>query len=316
VFDDEEGVDAGGVRKEYYQLMTAQLLHPDFGMFKYYPESRLLWFNSDSFESDREFELIGKLLGIAIYNSIIIDLRMPSALYKKLKKKRCNLDDLAELQPDLAKGFRELLSFDGNVEETFGQVFQMSYDFFGERRTIDLKEDGANIAVTNDNRVEYVDLYVNYVMEKSVEVQFGSFERGFRKVCGGPSIDLFEAKELELLVCGSNTLNFEELRMGTKYDDGYDENSIAIHNLWKILLEFDEEEKRQFLKFLSGSDRSPIDGLRKLEMVVSKNGNEDNRLPSAHTCFNHLLLPEYSTIEIMREKLKYAITQSEGFGLR
>ena len=94
VFDDEEGVDAGGVRKEYYQLMTAQLLHPDYGMFKYYPESRLLWFNSDSFESDREFELIGKLLGIAIYNSIIIDLRMPSALYKKLKKKRCNLDGI------------------------------------------------------------------------------------------------------------------------------------------------------------------------------------------------------------------------------
>ena len=205
VFDDEEGVDAGGVRKEYYQLMTSQLLHPDYGMFKYYPESRLLWFNSDSFESDREFELIGKLLGIAIYNSIIIDLRMPSALYKKLKKKRCNLDgndfllyfklllslslllllDLAELQPDLAKGFRDLLAFDGNVEETFCQVFQMSYDFFGERRTIDLKEDGANILVTNDNRQEYVDLYIYYVMEKSVEIQFGSFERGFRKVCGG-----------------------------------------------------------------------------------------------------------------------------------
>jgi len=61
----------------------------------------------------------------------------------------------------------------------------MSYDFFGERRTIDLKEDGANILVTNDNRQEYVDLYINYVMEKSVEIQFGSFERGFRKVCGG-----------------------------------------------------------------------------------------------------------------------------------
>ena len=93
--------------------------------------------------------------------------------------------DLAELQPDLAKGFRDLLAFDGNVEETFCQVFQMSYDFFGERRTIDLKEDGANILVTNDNRQEYVDLYIYYVMEKSVEIQFGSFERGFRKVCGG-----------------------------------------------------------------------------------------------------------------------------------
>ena len=64
------------------------------------------------------------------------------------------------------------------------------------------------------------------------------------------------------------------------------------------------------------SDRSPIDGLSKLEFVVSKNGTEDSRLPSAHTCFNHLLLPDYSSIEAMREKLKFAIYHSEGFGLR
>jgi ubiquitin-protein ligase E3 A len=87
-------------------------------------------------------------------------------------------------------------------------------------------------------------------------------------------MDLFEAKELELLVCGSKTLNFEELRSGARYDDGYDENSTSIHNFWKIVLEFDEDEKRVFLKFLSGSDRSPIDGLGKLEMVISKNGSE------------------------------------------
>ena len=53
------------------------MLDPDFGMFKYYEESRLLWFNSDSLESSMEFELIGILLVIAIYNSIIVDLRMP-----------------------------------------------------------------------------------------------------------------------------------------------------------------------------------------------------------------------------------------------
>jgi ubiquitin-protein ligase E3 A len=64
------------------------------------------------------------------------------------------------------------------------------------------------------------------------------------------------------------------------------------------------------------SDRSPIDGLSKLAFVVSRNGTEDDRLPSAHTCFNHLLLPAYSSIDVMRVKLRYAITQSEGFGLR
>ncbi|CAE7797574.1 Herc4, partial [Symbiodinium microadriaticum] len=78
VFDNEEGIDAGGVRKEFYQIMMKQLLDPSFGMFRYFEESRLLWFNSDSFESESEFELIGILLGVAIYNSVIIDFKMPS----------------------------------------------------------------------------------------------------------------------------------------------------------------------------------------------------------------------------------------------
>jgi ubiquitin-protein ligase E3 A len=101
-------------------------------------------------------------------------------------------------------------------------------------------------------------------------------------------MDLFEAKELELLVCGSKALNFEELRMGAKYDDGYDENSKTIDSFWTILLDFDEDEKRLFLKFLSGSDRSPIDGLAKLEMVISKNGSEGNSVTLYYNNLNNL----------------------------
>jgi ubiquitin-protein ligase E3 A len=71
----------------------------------------------------------------------------------------------------------------------------------------------------------------------------------------------------------------------------------------------------QSIHFLC-SDRSPIEGLSQLGFVISRNGNDDTRLPSAHTCFNHLLLPQYSSEDIMRDKLKYAIEHSEGFGLR
>jgi hypothetical protein len=153
-------------------------------------------------------------------------------------------------------------------------------------------------------------------MDVSIDPQFKAFEVGFRKVIDGFSMNLFEAKELELLICGSHTLDFDELERGSVYDDGYDENSQAIHNFWEIVKSYDETEKKLFLKFVSGSDRSPIEGLSKLKLVISKNGDDNSRLPSAHTCFNHLLLPEYSSIDIMREKLNYAITQAEGFGLR
>ena len=108
----------------------------------------------------------------------------------------------------------------------------------------------------------------------------------------------------------------DELKSGTTYEDGYDEDSPIISMFWDVIMAYNEEEKKLFLKFITGSDRSPIDGLSKLKFVISKNGNDDTRLPSAHTCFNHLLLPEYSAFEILESKLKLAITNSEGFGLR
>lgn len=79
---------------------------------------------------------------------------------------------------------------------------------------------------------------------------------------------------------------------------------------------FDEEEKRLVLKFVTGSDRAPINGLESLPFVISRNGPDNEQLPSAHTCFNHLLLPDYATFEKLDRKLKLAIHQSEGFGLK
>jgi len=254
---------------------------------------------------------------MAIYNSIILDLKMPSFIYKKLKGCPLGIEDLEELNPGLARGLKALLSFDGRgMRETFETTFQISFERFGEVVTVDLKENGGEIFVDETNRQEYVDLYVDYVLNRSVQSQFESFNRGFQKVCGGVALDIFEAKELELLICGNPVLDMQDLRDGASYDDGYDAESKAIHMFWEVVLKFNEEEKRLFLKFLTGSDRSPIDGLSKLKFVISKNGTDDVRLPSAHTCFNHLLLPDYSCVSVLEAKLKLAISNAEGFGLR
>ena len=70
------------------------------------------------------------------------------------------------------------------------------------------------------------------------------------------------------------------------------------------------------LKFATGSDRAPINGLSSLTFVISRNGPDSDRLPTSHTCFNHLLLPDYASEEKLEDKLKRAIRQAEGFGLR
>ncbi|EQC25803.1 hypothetical protein SDRG_16351 [Saprolegnia diclina VS20] len=314
-FIGEEGVDEGGVQKEFFQIITRQLLDPNFGMFIADDETRTLWFNCDSYESTTEFELIGVLLGLAIYNGVILELHFPSLVYKKLMGLPVTLHDLEASQPALGKGLRQLLAFDGDVESVFQRSFELSYEVFGQVKTIELVPGGKDMAVTAANRDEYVAKYVEYVTTTSVAQQYGAFHRGFHFVCGGHALELFRPEELELLICGSPELDFEALEEVAHYDDGFSAESPSIQYFWSVVHAFSLDEKKALLKFCTGSDRAPIRGLSNMVFVISRNGPDSDRLPTAHTCFNHLLLPEYATREKMKDRLELAITQAEGFGL-
>lgn len=89
----------------------------------------------------------------------------------------------------------------------------------------------------------------------------------------------------------------------------------AVKWLWEIVQEMDDEEQRRFLKFFTGSDRSPIGGLGNLRCIIQRDGTDSLKLPTSHTCFNTLLLPSYKTKEKMTDRLKLAIMNAEGFGL-
>ncbi|ETV92125.1 hypothetical protein, variant 1 [Aphanomyces invadans] len=311
----EEGVDEGGVKKEFFQIIIRELLDPNFGMFLADNETHTLWFNCDSLESTMEFELIGILLGLAIYNGVILELHFPRLVYKKLMDQPVTLEDVELCQPALGKGLRQMLEFDGDVEAVYQRAFEVSYEVFGEVKTVDLVPNGKSINVTNANRKDYVAKYVHYVTTEAVERQYGAFHRGFHLVCGGSALALFRYEELELLVCGSPDLDFDALEAVTHYDDGYTEQSDVIKYFWTVVHGFSVEEKKQLLKFCTGSDRVPIRGLSEMTFVISRNGPDSNKLPTAHTCFNHLLLPEYASQDKLKERLMVAISQAEGFGL-
>ncbi len=88
----------------------------------------------------------------------------------------------------------------------------------------------------------------------------------------------------------------------------------VIRNLWTVVHSLTEEDKRKFLHFCTGSDRAPVRGLGSIPFVIGREPDSE-RLPSSHTCFNHLIVPEYATMEKLEAKLRAAIAQSEGFGL-
>ena len=98
-----------------------------------------------------------------------------------------------------------------DFEELFPLNFTLTQDFFGESRVVELKPNGADISVTKANRSEYVDLYVDYLLNRSVEPQFRAFYDGFHRVCGGRILELFHPQELMDMVCGNENYDWNEL---------------------------------------------------------------------------------------------------------
>lgn len=83
-FKNEPAIDVGGVTKEYLALVVKEVFNPELGMFKYNEDVQLYWFNGATFEPNINFELVGTLMGLAIYNNMFIDMPMAHACYKIL----------------------------------------------------------------------------------------------------------------------------------------------------------------------------------------------------------------------------------------
>lgn len=155
-FYDEEAEDAGGVRKEFFMLLLKEILDPKYGMFKYYADSRFIWFSEDSFEAEGMYTLIGILCGLAIYNYTIIDLPFPVALYKKLLKETVDLSDIKVLSPVLGNSLQSILDYEGSdLTDVFNLTFEISREVYGETKTFALKAGGDSIYVTQENKWVY-----------------------------------------------------------------------------------------------------------------------------------------------------------------
>ncbi|XP_066286892.1 probable E3 ubiquitin-protein ligase HECTD2 [Branchiostoma lanceolatum] len=311
----EQGLDMGGLQKEFFQMITESVFDPNYGMFVYLEESRSLWINGESPESDGEFELVGIILGLAIYNGVILDVHFPMTVYKKLQGETLELADLQDIQPTLASGLQELLNYEGDVEMDLCYTFQVSYESFGHVKTVDLIENGSEVPVNNKNRGEFVRRYVNFLLVDSVERQFEAFSRGFHLVCGGRVLTLFRAEEIELLICGSTELDFDGLEASTVYEDGYSKEHKTVRALWSVVRSLSHKHKKMLLMFITGSDRVPLKGLSTLRITVQRHGSDSERLPTAMTCFNTLLLPSYKDEEKLKNRLLTAIENCKGFGL-
>lgn len=199
-------------------------------------------------------------------------------------------------------------------------IEDLGLDFVLPGTNIELKKDGKDTPVTIDNLNEYLQLVVQFTLVDGVSTQLQAFKEGFQQFFSLSNLQMFYPHELDLLLCGnkSEKWNEKELVDCCRADHGYNIDSRAVKFLFEILSQYGAEEQRLFLQFITGSPKLPVGGFKNLKpnltivrKTVEATSNPDNYLPSVMTCVNYLKLPDYSSIEIMADKLKTAYSEGK-----
>ncbi|XP_071263260.1 probable E3 ubiquitin-protein ligase HERC3 isoform X2 [Salvelinus alpinus] len=161
---------------------------------------------------------------------------------------------------------------------------------------------------------EFVDTYVNYIFNQSVEVVFEEFRKGFFKVCDMDVVEFFQPEELRGVMVGKENFDWETLKQNTVYEGEYHAGHPNIVTFWEVFEELTEDQKKAFLLFLTGCDRVPILGMNQIRMRVQTLLNSSQQhFPEALTCHSLLQLPIYPSKETLQSRLIGAVGHNRGF---
>ena len=167
--------------------------------------------------------------------------------------------------------------------------------------------------VTNANREQYVKDYVFWLTDKSVRPQYEAFARGFYTCLDRTALSIFTAEALQSFIEGIQEIDIDGLQESTIYQEYKADDQVVIW-FWEVVKSWDHHRHKLLLEFVTASDRVPVNGVRAIRFGIQKEGPVDERLPSSHTCFGTLLLPQYSSKEVLERMLGIAVEQAKGFG--
>ncbi|XP_065260897.1 probable E3 ubiquitin-protein ligase HERC6 [Emys orbicularis] len=306
------GLDAGGVTLEFFLYVFEEMVNPQYGMFVYCDPASPMWFPTSPSVEKKKYFLFGILCGLSLFNRIIAFIPFPLAIFKKLLDKKPSLEDLKELSPVVGKSLQAVLDYEyDDIEENLQIHYCVSWD----NKEVDLIPDGSSIAVNNKNKKDFVNKYVDYVFNKSVEVVYEEFKRGFYKVLDREILRFFQPQELMEVAIGNANYDWNKFEKNAVYWGMYTPSHPTIKMFWKVFHELTVAQKKGFLLFLTGSDRIPVMGMDCIKIKFNQHMTmSEDHIPEAQTCYHILILPQYSTIEKLREKLLLAIDNNRGFG--
>ncbi|KAH0671499.1 hypothetical protein KY290_026845 [Solanum tuberosum] len=328
-FQGEEGIDAGGLTREWYQLLSRVIFDKGALLFTTVGNNATFQPNPNSVYQTEHlsyFKFVGRVVAKALFDGQLLDVHFTRSFYKHILGVKVTYHDIEAVDPDYYKNLKWMLEND--VSDIPDLTFSMDADeeklILYEKTEVtdyELKPGGRNIRVTEETKHEYVDLVADHILTNAIRPQINAFLEGFSELVPRELISIFNDKELELLISGLPEIDMEDLKANTEYT-GYTTASTAVQWFWEVVKGFSKEDMARFLQFVTGTSKVPLEGFKALQGIsgpqrfqIHKAYGAPERLPSAHTCFNQLDLPEYTSKEQLQERLLLAIHEaSEGFG--
>ncbi|KAF4029479.1 HECT domain-containing protein [Phytophthora infestans] len=321
----ENAQDAGGPYRETFAQYCEELQSSQLPLMLPTPNSqhnvgvgREKWLLSPGAQSSttlQMLEFLGKLMGASIRSKQYLALNLAPLVWKKLAGERLVLDDLAAVDSMLVNSMSRMRTIDryGVTEEMFEDIVMETFTTLGaDNRVVELKDGGAHLPVTFSSRCEYADLVEQARLHESDD-QAQAIFRGLAKVVPAKLLACFSGAELELMVCGSPEVDVNLLEKCTEYSSCSPTDDHIIW-FWRALRDFSHEERSAFLRFVWGRSRLPASAdefpqrFKLQSFNMERAGRSvDAYMPVAHTCFFSIEIPAYSSENVLREKLLYAI---------
>ncbi|XP_070192440.1 E3 ubiquitin-protein ligase HUWE1-like isoform X3 [Littorina saxatilis] len=325
VFEGEEGQDAGGLLREWYLIISREIFNPNYALFLTSPGDRVTYTINPSSHCNSNhlsyFKFVGRIIAKAIYDNKLLECYFTRSFYKHVLGLAVRYTDMESEDYSFYQGLVFLL--ENKVEHLgYDLTFATEIQEFGVTETRDLIPNGNTTTVAEENKREYVKLVCQMKMTGAIRQQLNAFLEGFYDIIPKNLVAIFTEQELELLISGLPTIDIDDLKANTEYHK-YQPTSLQIQWFWRALRSFDQAERANFLQFVTGTSKVPLQGFAYLEGMngiqkfqIHRDDRSTDRLPSAHTCFNQLDLPAYETYDKLRKMLLLAVSEcSEGFGL-
>ncbi|XP_022773024.1 E3 ubiquitin-protein ligase UPL1-like isoform X2 [Durio zibethinus] len=328
-FQGEEGIDAGGLTREWYQLLSRVIFDKGALLFTTVGNESTFQPNPNSgYQTEHlsYFKFAGRVVGKALYDGQLLDVHFTRSFYKHILGVKVTYLDIEAIDPHYFKNLKWMLEND--ISDVLDLTFSIDADeeklILYERAQVtdyELIPGGRNIKVTEENKHQYVDLVAEHRLTTAIRPQINAFLEGFNELIPRELISIFNDKELELLISGLPDIDLDDMRVNTEYS-GYSAASPVIQWFWEVVQGFSKEDKARLLQFVTGTSKVPLEGFSALQGIsgsqkfqIHKAYGSPDHLPSAHTCFNQLDLPEYPSKEHLEERLLLAIHEAnEGFG--